>query len=371
MKSILNNHSAFFHKTFNGLADSLIKIFIPVLILKETGNLYYALLFMTIRPIFFVIFNILLKKFLSKHPSLSIILHIVPIIIIQFLIFFTTITLPMVFLLSVLMALFGVFYSVPFNLLFIFSDKKHNVSKMQIGTNVGRILFIIVAGFAINQGTFVYLFTLCIVASLIYILSVVPFVFNENLKEVNTSQGEQVLTKQQAKLLNITHLAFGSFQILMDEVLPVYLFVSGLTFTNIALLQVFIEIGRLLANLSANYLYKKNLSKFVILAFCFLYSASIISILFIKNIIAIYVLSTIIGVAFPMVFVPIFKKFCAIVNGKQDLITQVSNRDNCIFGSRPILIGSYFLGFTFIAPFFMGVVSAITLAINSNKLLKL
>lgn len=377
MKNFIRNNALFLHKSLNGLADSLIKIFIPIIVLKITGNIYFVLLFMILRPVFFVIFNILFQKFLRKYPTLSICIHIIPIIAIQFIIFFVTINIYYIIFLAILMALFNVFYSIPINLLFVFSDKKLNVSKMESGTNVGRILFILISGFIINNGTFIYLLLLLVFSSIIYILSTLPLIWgDQKIKEYNkTFKNEQenknlILDKKDKYLFNIIHTAFGCFQILIDEVLPVYLYVAGLNFVNIAVFQVLIEAGKLLSNVLASWLNKIKKSNITLIISCVVYIFSIVTILLVHNVIFIYILSALIGVTYPLIFIPIFKRYCEEIKDKPYLMDQIAIRDNYVFGGRPFLISSYFIGFSFIAPFSLAVLSSVTLAVLGWKLLK-
>lgn len=374
MKNIIQKHAIFLHKTLNGLADSLIKIFVPVIILKETNNLYLAILFMIVRPLTFVIFNTLLKKFLAKYPTLSISLHIIPVVILQILIFFVPINTFITIIFGVLSGLFNVFYSVPANLLFVFGDKKLNVSKMEIGTNIGKIFFMIIAGFVINNGSVGYLITLIISASIIYILSILPLIFSsKKIKQYNNipKKTPDIFNKNEKLLFTIFHVAFGSFQVLIDEVLPVYLFYNGLNFASIATLSAGIEIAKLLSNLFADYLYRKGFSKISIIIASVAYIITLILFLIVKNSIAIYLLSMIIGITFPLIFIPNFKIFCNRMLKKTYLLDEVSIRDTNIFSARPLLIASYFIGFSFIAPFILAMSTSVIIAITSSKIISL
>lgn len=371
MKKFIEKNSVFLHKTLNGLADSLIKIFVPVIILKETQNIYLALLFMIVRPLIFVLFNFLLKKFLTKYPTLSIIFHIIPVVILQTIIFFVPINIFVTIILGILSGLFTVFYTVPANLLFVFSDKKLNVSKMEIGTNLGKILFIIIGGFIINNGSVGFLITLTISASLIYVLSIIPFIFGSkllNVYRIKVKRNLDIFDKKEKLTFNLFHIAFGSYQVFIDEILPVFLFYNGLNFTAIATLQAGVEVAKLLANILANYLYKKKLSMISIIIASGFYTISLILFLIIKNNIVIYVLSTIVGVSFPLVFIPNFKIFCERMVKKTYLIDEVSNRDFNIFVGRPFLMASYFIGFSFIAPFIFAIICSASLTVLSSKL---
>lgn len=372
MKKFLQKNSVFLHKTLNGFADSLIKIFVPVIILKETQNIYLAILFMIVRPLTIILFNFLLKKFLTKYPAFSIILHIIPVVILQTIIFFVPINIFATVVLGVLSGLFTVFYSVPANLLFVFADKKLNVSKMQIGTNLGKILFIIIGGFVINNGTIGYLITLTISASLLYVLSIIPLVFGNKLLMVHikTKKNGDIFNKKEKLTYNLFHIAFGSYQVFIDEVLPVFLFYNGLNFTAIATLQAGVEVAKLLANILANYLYKKNLSLISIITACGFYIISVILFLLIKNNVVIYILTAIVGVTFPFVFIPNFTLFCEHMVKKTYLIDEVFKRDINICAGRPFLVASYFVGFSFIAPFVLAMACSVSIAFLSSKLSK-
>lgn len=373
MKQLLNNHAVFIHKALNGLADSLIKIFIPIIILMQTQNIALAFLFMILRPLLFVVFNNLLKTFLKRNATISIVLHILPVIAVQFIIFFVPLTLWWIVLISFLMAIFSVFYSVPFNLLFLFSDQKINVAKMEIGTNTGKIIFILIGGFVIGVGGVSQLILLCVAASLLYVLSVLPLLLGQKnivaFQSAKQQQQDQISKKEQWTF-NIVHTTFGMFQMLMDDILPVYLFYNGLAIESIAVLQAGVEVARVFANMAANKLYAKQQSIWSIWVALVLFVVAATLVLVLKQPVVLYALITIVGVTFPLVFVPLFKQFCSNIKGKSYVEQQISVRDSFIFGGRPVLAATFFLGFTFVAPVALSYLVALGLGVSAKKLLQ-
>ena len=116
-------NNIFFHKIFKAIADSTIKIFIPLYILKITNNLYLSILFLVTQSLCVLLSMFLFKKLLQKHGLLCIILHCIPIIATQGLISFCYLSWWIVVLCGVLMALAQTLYSIPLNILFANIDK--------------------------------------------------------------------------------------------------------------------------------------------------------------------------------------------------------------------------------------------------------
>ena len=83
-----NTNRIFLHKVFKAIADSIIKIFIPLYILKATNNIHLSIIYIGIYSLFVFILQISLKKLYQKHNILCIIIHCIPIIATQIILSF-------------------------------------------------------------------------------------------------------------------------------------------------------------------------------------------------------------------------------------------------------------------------------------------
>ncbi len=170
----------FCHKLIKAFADSMVKVFIPLIILKNTNNMYLVMLYLNVYYVFCCGLNVLLKKFLQKYGVVAMILHTAPIIALQFLL---TLSLNwwLILIVALLASLGQVLYSVPLNLLFAFTDKEVNVAKFQISTNVGKLIFILLSGYVLGSSYKNSVLILAIVGTVLYVGSVIPIMYGYNL----------------------------------------------------------------------------------------------------------------------------------------------------------------------------------------------
>ena len=57
----------FTHKLIKAFADSMVKAFIPLIILKSSQNMYLVMLYLTCYYAFCGVLNLIFKKFLQKY----------------------------------------------------------------------------------------------------------------------------------------------------------------------------------------------------------------------------------------------------------------------------------------------------------------
>ena len=118
----------FTHKLITAFADSLVKVFIPLIILKGTGDMMLTMIYLCVYYILCAFFNVVLKKFLQKYGIVAIVLHAIPLIALQF-VLTMQIDIFVCLIVALLASLGQVLYSVPLNLLFTFTDKDVNNNK--------------------------------------------------------------------------------------------------------------------------------------------------------------------------------------------------------------------------------------------------
>ena len=192
-----NTNRIFLHKLFKAIADSIIKIFIPLYLLKTTGSVELSIAYLIGQSFFTFALMFLTKKLLLKHGLLCMVLHCIPIILTQALFSFCKINLMIVLICSFLMAAAQTLYSIPLNILFASTDKSVNVAKFQISTNIGKLIFILISGLLLSKipDSFLYL---SLLSSLFYIFCIVPIL--TNYKEIKTEiENNAVIIKNKKK----------------------------------------------------------------------------------------------------------------------------------------------------------------------------
>lgn len=361
----------FTHKLIKAFADSMVKAFIPLIILKSSQNMFLVMLYLTCYYAFCGVLNLIFKKFLQKYGVLSIILHAVPIIVLQFVLTFPT-TWYLCIILALLASFAQILYSVPLNILFTFTDKEVNVAKFQIATNVGKLIFILVSGYILGSTLKNSILLLAIIGSALYILSVLPIMYGYKLiKEsfIKISKKPTTVDRKTYKTFNLYHMFFSMFQSVLDVIIPLYLYTNNLTFEAVAIVMALIELCKIGANLLAKFLNKKGLSflSCAISILC-LFTGSIVM-LIVKNAIILYICSCIIAISFPLLFVPMFAKFVEKVKKDNNEFDGMTYRDVYIFAIRDIMFLPYFVFPNLIGQFIVGLCSSVCLFVCSKKIL--
>ena len=361
----------FMHKFFNAIADSIIKVFVPLIIFKLTGNIFFAFLYLGTKSLLSGLFNILFKKFIIKYGVIAIILHIFPAIATLFILTLCSLNFWLVLLLGFLQSLFQVLYSVPINIIFAMSDKKTNVAKLEIATNIGKFVFIILNGYILGSSLSSSLWIITSVGTLFYILSILPILYSfkmlKNSYDIPTPKYKNVYGKKY-KYFNLFHICFGIFQYVLDHILPLYLYINDLSMESISLILALIEVAKLIANYTAKYLISRK-KGFLGCCICVaLFITSSVMIIFVKLPIVLYVLSCVLGISFPLIFVPMFSCFCKCLKLNNDMNSEMLKRDVCVLTPRSLFIGSYFLFNSFYGFFGIGIVVSLVMLISSAKI---
>ncbi len=362
----------FLHKLIKAFADSLLKVFIPLIILKNSGSLMLTILYINVYYILCAGLNYILKSFLQKYGVIAIILHTLPIVALQF-VLTASINWWIVLILALLASLAQALYSVPLNILFAFTDKEVNVAKFQIATNIGKLVFTLLSGYVIGSGHKNSLLILSIVGTILYILSAIPIWFGYNLLKdayEKAAQNTNVASNKDYRWFNVFHICFSMFQSVLDILLPIYLYVNNLTFEAVAIVVALIEALKMLANIFAKYLVSKGKAfvSTMLSVGCFL--VGVIVMLIVKVPVVLYICSSFVAVSFPLIFVPMFSTFCKKVQRDGLEFDGMSYRDVYIFvGKLPMYI-PYFILPSLLTSFIVGIGAGVGVGITSYKILK-
>lgn len=364
------SNAIFIHKVLKAIADSTIKLFIPLYILKVTGSAVLSFAYLSIYSLFVFLFLFIFKKFIQKYGVLAIILHFIPIIITEFIFSFCEINIWIIILTAGLMAITQTLYSVPLNLIFALQDKKINVAKFQVATNIGKLVFTLLSGFLLSSKLKNSFLFLSIISSVIYIVCIIPIWSSYKIlkEEYSRLKFEEKHQLKNQKIFSIFHASFGCFQATLDNVVPLFLYINNLSFQAVTILIALIELLKIIVNYFAKYLVKYNKQKLSCIICAMMYMISLIGFVFIKNNIILYILSCICSVSFPLTFVPMFGEFCKQINEENCTIEQTTRRDIDIFSARPIYYGTYFLGMGFYGFFGFGVLCIVIMILCENKI---
>lgn len=362
-KPMKKDNLIFLHKLLKAIADSIIKIFIPLFILKTTDNIYLSIGYLTIYSILTNIILLSFKKIIEKYGIITIILHFIFIVATEGILSFAPINWTTIIVCSLLMAFAQAFYSVPLNIIFTFGDKKSDVAKFQIATNVGKLIFTIVSGLVLSSTIKNSFLIMSIVSSIFYILSVIPIGYSykelkENYEKINQNiKKDSKIIKKLDKKFNYFHVFFGLFQATIDNIVPLFLYMNNLSFKSITIFIALVELGKIAMNYLAKFLVRKNKQIIACSISVVIFVASLICVLVSKNNILIYIFSCLSSLSFPLTFVVMFKLFCQNAYNTENVFDAITYRDVYIFLFRPIDYLSCCTSISLYPSFVIGIIS--------------
>lgn len=362
-----NSTYLFIHRVLKGIADATIKIFIPLLILQTTGKLYLSFVFALTNYLFTAFFFIVLKRFIQKYSLFSIIIHVIPIIIGELLLL-TNLSLWIILTLAILDAFASALYFGALNLIFGFMDENSNTAKFEAGQNLGRIIFTILSAYVLgslaNSLIFVLITSLCL-----YAMSILPLCIKyKDLKaSLVTAQRKPIKeVVKDNKFFNLAHIFQGMLNFLLDIFLPLYLYTNGLSFTTIGLLVAGQYLACILIGYFAKFMIKKNLSNINSIIGCFLFLASLIVLMLVKNIYAIYVFTIVISLSNQLIFINVFDYFTKDQKKKEYYYDSIFYRDVCLNSGRSFMSVLYLIVPLFTPIFAVGMVSVAGMFVSTG-----
>lgn len=360
----------FIHKLLKAIADAIIIVFIPLYILKMTNDIRLSMGYLIIFSCFVIFFMLVLKKIIQKFGVICILIHFIPIIIAEAILSFYEINITTIIICAGLMGLQQALYSIPLNLIFAFGDNKTNVGKFMIATNIGKLLFTLASGLLLSYFDNSFMF-LSIASTSFYILCVIPVIFGfKDLKEKYNNIDTNNNKMKFDKWFILFHITFGLFQPIMDNVVPLYLYINELSFQAVAIFIVLIEFLKILANYISQLLVKKNKEIIcVILSFIF-FMVGIIIIIFVKEAITLYIFSTICSISFPLTFVPMFGLYCKHLRINNNIFNGMTERDFEIFSLRAPMYGLSYIGFGLMPCLILGAIIVPIMLFSEIKLIK-
>ena len=359
----------FIHKLLKAIADAIIIVFIPLYILKITSDIKLSMAYLIMFSLFVIMFMLIFKKLIQKYGVICIMIHFIPIIGAEAILSFLSINIVTVIICALLMGLAQALYSIPLNLIFTFGDKKNNVGKFMIATNIGKLLFTLASGLVLAyiDNSF---YVLCAISSVFYIICFIPLIFAyKELKNKYDNIDNKNENNKIDKWFILFHITFGLFQPIMDNVVPLFLYMNNLSFEAVTILIVLVEFGKIIINYISQILVKKNKALICVIISFVLFISSIITIIFVKNSIVLYVFSTLCSLSFPLTFVPMFGLYCKYVKDNNNVFMGMTERDFEIFSFRTPMYALSFIGYGLYPILVLGVAIVPIMFISEIKLI--
>lgn len=355
-----NSSYLFLHRIFKGIADSTIKIFIPLLIYQATGNIVLSFVFCFVDYALTGVLFLCFRKFIQKFSILSIILHIFPIIIAEFVLLFN-LNLWLIFALAILDAVSSTLYYGALNLIFGYLDSNANAAKFEAGQYVGLIIFSILSAYVLGELQNSIIFVV-IASVFLYVVSIIPLCFKykqlkqdlSNLPKTNF----KTLFKDNLKF-SLFHFFNGALVVISETVFPLYLYIKGIAFSSIGLLVALQYLVNILGGFLSRYLVSKNLTKWINVICIFLYVSSLIVIMLVNQMYVAYLFVLIFSISHQMMFVTMFNKFTIDQMKKNYFHDSIFYRDLYINSGRALMSVGYLLLPAFPFLFGMGIAMAL------------
>lgn len=350
------------------MADSLISIFMPILVYKYTNDLNLAFIYLITYASTLTLSYAFLKKFIQKYSVGCIFIHIIFLIVLQFIL-----TLELnVYLIIIIAILSGIQISLYYgslNLIFGTIEKKNNVSKFEAGNYVGKIVFCILSAYILGNVQDSLLFVV-IASSVLYLLSLIPILICRKELKVNYDTRKIVEPKTVLKFnlkMYIPISFLNIFSAFRNYILPLYLFVNGLSFTMVGVLVALNYVIQIFAGYLTRYLDSKHLNTANLIINCSIMCGCIFSIIFLKDVVIIYIITIFLGFSYQMLYVLMFSKF---VKMQKDgyYYHALFQRDVFQNFAKVCSDSIYFLGFGFLGMFGFGIIACIGLAISGCKI---
>jgi len=365
-------NSIFIHRIFDTIASSILSVFVPIIIINYTGKIWLAILFLILSYSLAILIMSIFRKFIKKYPVLCIILHVIPLFVIQILLSFCELNLLIILILGVMNALQYAFYWTPLNTIFSYSSKSADVARFQMGELLGSIIFTLASGFILSSNWDSSLLIVCLSAFVFYFLSIIPLLIN--YKEIKKFTSKDIdfkvkdLLKTNKKYF-IFYLFSGFNNHIFGTIIPIYLFINNLEFCSIAIILASTYVLSIFTNYIAKYLCCKRKAMLSVLIGTILTVLSYVVLFTVHIPVVLWICGTLVGIIFPFIDVPTFSKFIITIK-KQKSVSSSMNL--CvIFDSalKPFALSTFFLFASFPLLFGIGCASAVTALFISKTFL--
>ena len=168
-------NSVYIHNFLNGIADSIVKVFVPVLILQYMGSLTWAIAYIAIYCFANLLLSVILNKLILKYNITSLIIHILFFLLTPILIAFCQFNIALIIVLAISGGFGQALYYTPVENLYTYSSNQPNMARYDAFCSLGYFIFSLASAFILSSTLNNSLLFVCISASLVYIASLIPF----------------------------------------------------------------------------------------------------------------------------------------------------------------------------------------------------
>ena len=368
----------YLHRLLNEFADSLIKVFIPVVIYEKTSSIPAVISFILAYYILQSLLNLALRKILVRRPLPVIIFRLIPVILLQLLLlndFSRFDTYLYIASLATATAFSNSLYWLPLNSLFtMLADEKtgSKAGQFSSASRIGNMLAPVLSGFLIASFG---ISSSVILAITCYLLSIaVLFPLSTHIKsftaQLPASQPlDRPLFQPTIVLFLLLYFMVGIFDT-AEMFWSLYIYSISAKYAVVGLAAGLVKFGLILANLLTGFL--TDAGKWYIPAVISLFFYCMLWLLraYIIDIYLICFVSIAAGFAKPFFLVPAFSRFINFIRRSGHIDNLLMARELSIKagGTSAILLGLLIPVSIFKAPFIISGIASISVIYLLKKI---
>lgn len=318
----------YLHRFWNDLGDGLLKVFVPVLIYKNTGSLIYVSGFLLFYYVLQSGMNLALFRRICQYPILALLLRLIPVLGTQFLLTSSWNDWRLMLGLAITTASANVFYWIPLHYTFLISAKSKvgsSIGQLQVAAVAGKFVAPLISGFLLSAYGIELVASIAI---LLYILSVIcmyyprfprqeeigqPAQRNPPLKPEKQLESKAVSGKMPLSAFLRAYILAGTWDT-AEVFWTIYVFRTSVGLLDVGIVASLIQLGVVLSNLIIGRLSDQHRWWLPAVAALGLYGLFWTGRALTDTPVWIYVLSAGSGILRPMFEIPMFSGF--IINAK-------------------------------------------------------
>ncbi len=370
----------YLHRVLNEFADSLIKVFVPVVIYDRTSSITAVIWFVLGYYILQSFLNLTLRKVLVRRPLPVIVLRLLPVLILQFLLIsdFSRLDINLyIAALAIATAFSNCLYWLPLNSLFtMLAGEKTGVKtgRFTAASRIGNMLAPILSGFLI--GSF-GIFSSVVLAIVCYFLSIVVLVLlSSHVKSFVSEQ--EVRRESRLEPIKPTFALFVMLYFMVgifdtaEMFWSLYIYSVSARFVIVGLATGLIKLGVILANLITGTLTDAGRWYIPAVAALIIFGVLWLARVSVTDIYWMCLISIATGFVKPFFLVPAFSKFICFVRRSGQVDDMLMSRELSLkAGGASAIVLSLLLPVSVIkAPFVIAGAASMGVVVLLRKIVK-
>lgn len=357
MKSL---NPVYIHNFLNGIAESMVKVFVPVLILEYMGSIMWSIAYVGIFYLANLFLNLILNKLILKYNITFLIIHVFLFLLTPILIAFFQIDICLVIILAIAGGFGQALYYSTIENLYTYSNQQINMAKFDAFCSLGYFIFSLTSAFILGSHFSNSLLLVCISSIIIYLASLLPFfVKRKNLPKFNIKEFKPYPKTKFYKLYFLFWMFSAVGFTITNMIIPIYIYTinPSIQLIGIVLAATYlVEIG---LDFLCRWLRLKNLQVLSIGIYFVLFTISVLTIILWHNNIVLVVMSTLGGLSYLFSYITMQGNYFEKI--KQDNCAPIGILYKNIACSimRIIIIALYFILPSFLTIFISSIICSL------------